>query len=275
MKPKPDWLSLAKAVFKFGIADEKATGPVGTAATAFSLPRLIDILKEESGANHVEIDPDQCTFTFQFSGDRSVWGGKPWTFLEDISRSKLAAHLKEDTETLFNKNGFVTISDAEAAEGVNKLTAIRAATGLVWRQFILREFNRAIARNGVSLFARIESPLAPFEELPADVWPLLSILDWQTAIARTPEGRLLYSIHAQGPKASISTVRDETAAIRELAIELRRNPQIKRAEAESWCAMTGFTLSRRAFQFRVWPRAREQAGLGSAATPGRKAKSLR
>jgi hypothetical protein len=75
-RPKASWLPLTKAVFRFGMADDsEATAnksSVGGAidATAVSLLQLKAILMEKSGAYCVDIDPIQCTFTFQFS-DRS------------------------------------------------------------------------------------------------------------------------------------------------------------------------------------------------------------
>jgi hypothetical protein len=66
------------------------------------------------------------------------------------------------------------------------------------------------------------------------------------------------------------TARDETAAIKVVASHLRRNPQLKSAEARSLCR--GFKLSDRAFQYRVWPAARLQANLAAKAPPGRKRK---
>ena len=69
---------------------------------------------------------------------------------------------------------------------------------------------------------------------------------------------------------SAPTARDETAAIKALASLLRSNPQVKRAEARSWCRKAGFSLGYRAFQSRVWPAARLQANLTAKAPAGRK-----
>jgi hypothetical protein len=70
-----------------------------------------------------------------------------------------------------------------------------------------------------------------------------------------------------------TTARDETAAIKALASHLRSNCNLKKSEARLSCRKAGFNLSDRGFQSRVWPRAREQAGLDAKAPPGRKRKS--
>jgi hypothetical protein len=66
---------------------------------------------------------------------------------------------------------------------------------------------------------------------------------------------------------------DETAATKALASHLGIIRQLTRAGAQSWLRALGFNLSDRGFQSRVWPRAREQAGLEAKAPPGRKRKS--
>ena len=280
-KPKAGWLPLPKAVFRFGVADEwdAAAKNIPTSrameAGALSLPRLEATLKEVSGAAIVEIDLALCTFVFQFLDGGSTWAGPPWELLKQIDGAKISADPRADAEALFNKRGLVKVSAEEAEKARLEFEAVRKAIGLVWRQFMLREFDRAIAANEIALFARVDSAIAPFAAVPPDVWRMLTILDWQEAIARDPEGLLFYSLHAQRARVTISTAHDENAAIRALATELANNPDLKRADAKAWCEGTGFKLPDRGFRFRVWPKARERAGLPETAPPGRKAKSVR
>ena len=276
-KPKAGWLPLPNAVFTLGVADEwDAAATSGTMeAVAMSLPELQAILKEESGAAQVEIDPAQCTFVFQFSNGSSTWGGPPWELIEQINGAKAAPDPRQDAEALFNKVGLVRASAEEAEKARLEFEAVRKATSLVWRQYMLREFDRAIAANEIALYARVGSAIAPFEALPPDVWRMLTILDWQNAIMRDPDGLLFYSLHGQRARLTVSTSRDESAAIRALATVLAHDPDLKRADAEGWCEKAGFKLPHRAFRFRVWPKARQRAGLPEFAAPGRKAKSVR
>jgi hypothetical protein len=201
-KPKAGWLLLPRAVFSFGVAHEadaiakNSSNNEVTGATAMSLPRLHAILKETSGATRVEIDPSLSTFTFQFVHRGSIWSGPPWELLENIDGPKPSHDPRADAEALFNTGGFVRASPEEAEKAQLEFSAVCKSTGLVWRQLMLREFDRAIAANEVALHARVGSAIVPFSALPSDVWPMLTVLDWQNAIARDPEGILFYSVHA-------------------------------------------------------------------------------
>jgi hypothetical protein len=71
-----------------------------------------------------------------------------------------------------------------------------------------------------------------------------------------------------------ATAGQETTAIGALASQLKSNPQMSRADAADWCKKAGHDLGKRAF-IRVWPEARQTAGLSRIAAPGRKQKSSR
>jgi hypothetical protein len=70
-----------------------------------------------------------------------------------------------------------------------------------------------------------------------------------------------------------ATVQRETDAIEALAKHLESNPNLTRTEAKAWCKTSGFSVSNRGLESRVWPKARQQAGLQALAPAGRKRKS--
>ena len=85
-------------------------------------------------------------------------------------------------------------------------------------------------------------------------------------------GDLQKIIAAQRPDPLAST---ESAAIRALAEHLRSDPDMTRTKAKELCQP--FVIGKNGFQNRVWPKAREKAGLAATARPGakRRAKSSR
>jgi hypothetical protein len=205
--PAADWLPLARAVFTFGVAademaDDKPFDRLTTAeiaeigTTPFSIRRLTQILEEKSGASRADIDSGTLTFSFSFLGNGSTSiGGPPWTILSEDAAAN--PNLPGEAATVTNAEGFVRIDDAPAARDSNRHRAVRVASGLVWRQFMLRAFDRAVASGAAVLYARRQSVSADFQRLPADVWPLLEVADWQNGVAVAPDTDVYWSIHVQ------------------------------------------------------------------------------
>lgn len=75
-----------------------------------------------------------------------------------------------------------------------------------------------------------------------------------------------------GTRRAPATAGHEAKAIKALASHLKTNTNLTRAAAADWCCKSGYKLGKRAFE-RVWPQARENAGLGRIGSPGRRRKS--
>jgi hypothetical protein len=243
--PEIDWRPVGKATFEFGIAHDD--GPADVRArpleSAFSLAafrksisvhespvnrlkdaelaevttgalskkQLARILQEESGADKTEIDRDSGTFSFSFFHN-GVFGGRPWAILRVATEVKIDPQI--EAEALFNKAGIVRIRDEDAETNAKLWAAVRRATGLVWRQYMLTAFDRAVSNRMVLLYGRPQNILANFKRLPADAWPLLDVKNWETGVAVAPDGTAYWSIHAQpsavrlaaGPNAPLQPI---------------------------------------------------------------------
>jgi hypothetical protein len=310
--PQGDWVPIGRAVFRFGMAGSDGstpseTPPGGTdlfsretfeqsrsreGASGINLAKyetkppsledLAKLLQEKTHAREVEIDQEDGRFIFGFDllgGGASVYGVTPWVLLA-MPEAPLAIDPRVEAEALFDKEGLVRISDEDAEYEAQQNRAVREATGLVWRQHMLRAFDRSVAEGRVKLYARVQSPLAPFLQLPKDLWARLDVVEWQHGVARDSEGTVYYSLHADDSSQKTSAaqsniVADESAATKALAAELKRNTGMSREQASSWCKANKYQISDRGFLNRVWPEARIKAGLPLRASPGRKRKSTR
>jgi hypothetical protein len=201
-------MPLRQAVFAFSMAEDTEIVEIG----ATPLPELAKILEDKSGACKAEIDPTRLVFLFHFYADRAtiISGGAPWAILEQPRETTFNPDPQLEAEALFNKEEFVkrgfvniSISDEEAARLSKRDRAIREATGLVWRQYMLRSFDRAASIGAVVLYARTRTVAADFERLPAHVWALLEIADWQNGVAVAPDGTAYWSIHAQRSEVDV------------------------------------------------------------------------
>jgi hypothetical protein len=180
---------LRQAVFAFGIPD------------FLPLQELTATLQNKSGAQAAEIDTDNATFSFHFfseDGKEEFLGGPPWELLPNplLPESSITDPWL-DAEALFNKEGIARISDDEAENLAKRLEAVREATGLVWNQFLLRTFDQAVSSGSIILHARPHRVSARFKRLPADVWPVLEVSDWQNGVAIAPDGTSYWSVHAE------------------------------------------------------------------------------
>jgi hypothetical protein len=173
------------------------------AAAPFSRRQLTRMLKDRSGAHSAEIDPNTSTFLFHFrsvSGSgASLLGVSPWELERKKGDRRPEPQL--DAEALYNKEGLVRISDEEAALHEKQDQSARKAAGLVFRQFIVRSFDRAISTKSVVIYAQAGDLSAPFKRLPAHVWPLLEVADWANGVAVAPDGTAYWSIHVQSSSA--------------------------------------------------------------------------
>jgi hypothetical protein len=66
-------------------------------------------------------------------------------------------------------------------------------------------------------------------------------------------GRLPSQAPNEDSRSVPSKSATESVATKALASQLRDNPDLKRADAKTWCAAAGYQLSARGFQSRVWP----------------------
>jgi hypothetical protein len=73
--------------------------------------------------------------------------------------------------------------------------------------------------------------------------------------------------------ANLSTAAGETRAIARCAELLRENNNLTREDAQIRLRQEGLPFSERGFLSRIWPKARQGAGLSEKASPGRKPKS--
>ena len=98
----------------------------------------------------------------------------------------------------------------------------------------------------------------------------LLALNWEAWICVTRNS--LDALLASFRPSHTSTVKSESDATRHLAERLKQDPDLKKPDAEAECQKK-FKISQRGFRDRVWPVAREDAGLPARARAGRKKKN--
>jgi hypothetical protein len=77
---------------------------------------------------------------------------------------------------------------------------------------MLPAFDRSVSSGRVKVYARIQSRLAQFQQLPADLWSRLRVLDWFGGAACDPEGNCYYSIHAADSLPQVSPPQAEASS---------------------------------------------------------------
>jgi hypothetical protein len=237
-EPRANWIPLRDAVFKFGMTeDDEAAGihdkpflglskdnfahpgflhqklqnreandaeAAKRATTPFSRSQLAKMLERQSGAHCAEIDSNTLTFLFSFRSG-SIMGAAPWGFLAERRIGDAQAEPRLDAEALFNKEGLIRIPDEEAAEHEKQFESARKAAGLVFRQFMIRSFDRAVSTKTIALYGRSGAVSADFRPLPADMWLLFEVADWENGVAVGPDGTVYWSIHAEQPSTEMSS----------------------------------------------------------------------
>jgi hypothetical protein len=216
-EPHASWVPLRQAVFKFGMtADDEAAAihekpfrefdesasslellrqmtieAEESASVPFSRLQLAKMLLEKSGAHRVVIDPTASTFSFDFGSSSTAYAGTPWAIL---------AEQKTSTEPPEDEEGFVRVGSKEAARSSERYQAVRFVTGLIWHQFMLRAFDRAVSAGSVVLYARTPTIADDFMRMPATAWPILAErVDWQSGTAVAPDGTVYWSLMGDQP----------------------------------------------------------------------------
>ena len=188
--PDVNWVPLRRAVFGCQL-------PGGGAL----LREWTEILKTKSGAQKTAINPTWSTFSFHYLEE---WlSGEPWQLLEGRA------------DTFFCTLG---MDNESFARSDRRRLAVREATEWVYRQLMLPAFNHAVSIGAAVLYGRPKTLSAYFEQLPANVWPRLKVVNWQEGVAVAPNGSAYMSIHVQPSHAA--TVITNAPATSEVPAEI-------------------------------------------------------
>jgi hypothetical protein len=235
-EPQGHWLPISRAVLRFAIArtdrqqsaetrqddqnpfsidafekfksrrDNTSADDVDNETNPLSLHNLGRTLRERAGVRQAEIDLDSGYFTFSFdppTGGSAVVNLAPWYQAPRGDPVKIDPRL--ELEALFNNgNGLVLISDEKAKQGAQQYETARAAASFVWNQLILPAFYCSVSSGRVKVYARVQSRVAQFQQLPADLLSRLKIENWWDGTACDPEGDHYYSMHAADSLPKVS-----------------------------------------------------------------------
>jgi len=180
--PELDWVPLRRAVFVLHEEGDKCPG-----IDAASLLELAEVLAAKSEAQ-TSIDPNAQSFFLQYvHNGLDGMKGPPWAILGEAAGPS-------DFEVFGGTYG----RDAESgARTTRRYEAMHEATAFVWRELMLPTFDRAVSLGAAILYARPQTASANFEQLPADLWPLLNVVDWNKGAAVGPNGCQYWSIHVE------------------------------------------------------------------------------
>jgi hypothetical protein len=177
-----------------------------------------------------------------------------------------------------------------------RLKVTLADTFTVYRQMVVKAQGLGSSADALELFeganVKVPSDLQPNDfdwkkSRPRKPWPIRPygarrdewklyphfLIELRTAEVLTWIQRTYRNANKEAERPT-TTTSQESNAIKDLALHLRDNAKIRRADAAEWCNNNGFSLGKRPFG-RVWPEARKAAGLSAIAPPGRKRKSSR
>ena len=119
-----------------------------------SLEDLGEVLTEISGGI-ADINVKLLTFNFGFAKPFGEYlGGAPWDILAIEDLNDLLSNRSTRISCSIKTSDMSTMQQRLIQK---RLKAIRLATGVVWRQTMLREFDNALEAGQITLFARPSS----------------------------------------------------------------------------------------------------------------------
>ena len=133
----------------------------------------------------------------------------------------------------------------------------------------------SLKNSQLRVWARRDDPFGARILVPADVFKLCEIEDWDRGVAALIDGTKLLDLRIESVSSSAdadnkATAADETAAVRVIARMLLSENGLTRPEAQRALVVAGIVVSGNGFQNRVWPKARKAAGLSEKAPAGRR-----
>jgi hypothetical protein len=134
------------------------------------------------------LDSGQNVFAFDYR-----WTNAPAT-IELVPASRAFLLTLNDGETIQLPPWQLLKSENQSA---NALAAVMAHNAVlaVW-ELMLERFAVSVSEGRCRLFARPDDFRAAFQPIPSDHWRHFRVTDWSTGAATSPDGRLIWSLHA-------------------------------------------------------------------------------